>query len=928
MSLTVVTVVLSNDQPIFLENCLSAIEKQSFRSDRILVVDTSTETSTEKVLDAFVSRSSKHAVIKVEEKANFAELSALGIKQVLSGIENLANVAVWLVHDDSVPEVHALAELVRTLEVSPIVGIASPKQLALDNPKLIVQQGLTVTSSLKPFSIVNDELDQKQHDSMSDVLAVSSNAMLIRASLWVELAGFSLSAPELAQDIELGIRAHQLGFRVVVVPTARVRHGELSLHSRRNRKWLGGSVKYALAKATNHLRLSQWPMLLAFGYWLSLPLTSVVQIFYLMLLKRPDRIWFTLRANFWAFLTFRARIRDRHGLPIKPLRGLFATATQVKSRRRLALEMVEQQENLASFDNQREKAQLSFAAGGGLWVMLLLAALSFAYFPLGQAVLGGYALPLSDQWLQLFANAGSSYQHIGLGLAAPSDPFNWVLLVIGSITFWAPNTALSWLLLLAKPLAFFGAWRLLSTLSARNSLRVVFALLYVLWPSFTTSQAEGNFPAVIFAISLPWLIFCLLRVAKVGISSSVRSSAQSWSWLAASGLLLAVCYSSSPSSVLVLIGVVLVFLFLMGKRVILGLLVLIPAAAIFIPYLFFALVQNQNPLAILVDPTLAIPNQQPNLFEALASDQPFAWVALGILALASFSLISRARSILLSWIVILFGVVNLWLLSSITFPGGGLGSINFPREGIVYLSTEAAVAAIALTVCVVFVIWLDSLTRSGVRKLVVTALLIAGLAPLAAASALTPTEIKFGDSRNLPAIFTAEAKAGSQLRLLIITGNSEQSFRAEIVQPNGVRLDSISSSYRMNPVNLSSEYPGKPELAKLVANLVSANEQDIQASLKASGVGFVLVPESSSNGDIQVALNAAPELDQVGKTDFGQLWRVKKPGEITTDESLTYWSLTKTLQLAVLIGFVLLALPTSRGRKQRVSNEFSEGESE
>ena len=187
MSLRVVAVVISNDQPNFLANSLNAIERQSFNCERILVVDTSTEVEVEKVLEDFISRSSKHAVVKVEEKANFAELAALGIKQALVGIENLDDIAIWLVHDDCVAEVHALAELVRTLELSPLVGVASPKQLAVENPKIIVQQGLSLSPSLRPFSLVNDELDQKQHDGMSDVLAVSTNAMLVRANLWAEL---------------------------------------------------------------------------------------------------------------------------------------------------------------------------------------------------------------------------------------------------------------------------------------------------------------------------------------------------------------------------------------------------------------------------------------------------------------------------------------------------------------------------------------------------------------------------------------------------------------------------------------------------------------------------------------------------------------------------------------------------------------------
>lgn len=929
MSLRVVAVVISNDQPNFLTNSLNSIERQSFTCERILVVDTSSETEVEPVLQDFISRSSRHAVVKVEEKANFAELAALGIKQALVGIDNLENVAIWLVHDDCVAEVHALAELVRTLELSPLVGLASPKQLAVENPKIIVQQGLSLSASLRPFSLVNDELDQKQHDGMSDVLAVSTNAMLVRANLWADLGGFSVHAPEYAQDIEFGIRAHQLGFRVVVVPTARVRHGELSINNKRSRKWLGGSAKSAVAKATNHLRLSQWPALLALGYWLALPVISIVQIFWLLLVKRPDRIGFTLRANLWAFFTVRARLKDRKPGSIRSLRPLFVSRQMLRARSRLALEIQEQRVNLEGYETQRVASQVSFAAGGGLWLMLLLGVLSYQFFPFGQAAVGGYALPLSDSWLELFANTASSYQHIGLGLAAPSDPFNWVLLAIGSLTFFAPNLAFSWLLILAKPLAFFGAWRLLSTITPRNSVRLILAAAYVFWPAFTQAQNEANFPSVIFAVVLPWLIFCLARFAKVGISATVRSSAQGWSWLAISALLFAVCLVSSPSSIALLTITYLVFIFLLGKRFILGLFVLLPAIVASGPYFAYQLFSNQNALFVLADPTLALPNQQQSLLTAVFGLDPiFSWFAVALVGFATLTLISRSRKIVGLWLVVLLTLGNTWLISSLAFPGGGFASINYDLVAEVYLSTNASSMFLILVILSIIAFWLESLTRANFRRLSLGLVAAGALAPLMVGSLLTPSNLRFTDSRNLPAIFTAEAKAGSQLRMLIITGTAEQSFRAELVQAGGLKLDALSTAYRLSPVNLSSEYPGKEQLAKLVANLVSANGKRLNLDLQNAGVGFILVPASSSNGDIQVALNTSAELDQVGTTEYGQLWRVINPKEINTDPSQGYWSITKTIQLAVIFGYILLALPTSRGRKKRISNQLIEEEVE
>jgi len=928
MSMRVVAVVVSNDQPQFLQSTIAALDKQSFRIERTLIVDSSSEDDISSVLATFEKSSPRNAVFKVEEKANFAELVATGIKQALSGFDSLNEIAIWVLHDDTNPEVHALAELVRALEISPLVAIASPKQVSIENPKIILQQGLTVTRSLKPFSLVTNELDQKQFDSMTDVLAVTSNAMLIRATSWADLGGFSLDAPEFAADIDLGIRAHQLGSRVVVVPTSRVRHAQLSLNGLRKKKWLGGSVKYGMAKATNHLRLTHSPLLLAFLYWLTLPAYSVLQILWLLLVKRPDRIPFTLKANIWAFFTIRARLRDRHRYSLKSLKALLATREQVKAKSRIAFEVAEQKlklENFASTETTRV-SQSGFAASGGLWWMFGLLALSFAYLPTGQSLFGGFALPLSDNWLQLFSNTGASYQNTGMGLVAPSDPFSWVLLLIGSLTFWAPNLALSFLLLLAKALAFFGAWRLLSLVTARGGLRAVFALVYALWPAFNVAQSEANIPAVIFTIALPWFIFSLARAARMGITTSIRSSEQSWSWIAASGLLCAVVCVSAPSVLITLIVIGLSFAVLARKRLAALSFIALPAAALMLPYLVFQVLGNHSWLGILADPTISLPSSQTSVLQALlGKDQVFGWCAVGMLALAILGLLSRAKGVLLAWLIALIALVNLWFVQGIRFTAGGTSSIFLPPTEWVYDSSTPAVMLTALSALVAIVLWLESITRSGFRKFVVTAVFLTVSAPLAFSAVVTPSATSFTDGRNLPAIVAAEATASSNLRLLVISRDQDLKFRAELIWPDGNKLDTVSTAYRLSALNAGqvTDSQLQQSLTELVGNLVSANGKSPKKALLDAQVGFVLVPERIGNGDLGVALNSVVELDQVGLTEFGQLWRVKSAVS-TKKEPLSLWSTTKSVQLGLLLAFVLLALPTSRGRKRNEPFDLSD----
>jgi len=921
MSMRVVAVVVSNDQPQYLKSTLDALEKQSFRIERTLVVDSSVEEGMPELLVDFEKSSPRNAVFKVSERANFAELVATGIKQVLNGFDELTNTAIWVLHDDTIPEVHALTELVRALELSPLVAIASPKQVAVENQKIILQQGLTVTRSLKPFSLVTDELDQKQYDSMTDVLAVTSNAMLIRATSWSELGGFSLDAPEFAADIDLGIRAHQVGSRVVVVPTSRVRHAQLSLNGLRQKKWLGGSVKYAMAKATNHLRLVHSPLFLAFLYWLALPVYSVLQILWLLLVKRPDRSLFTLKANLWAFFTIRARLRDRHGVSFKSLTALLATREQVKAKSRIAFEVAEQKLKLENFaaESTLRVGQTGFAASGGLWWMFALAALSYPFLPMGESISGGYALPLSSSWLQLFSNTGASFQNIGMGLAAPSDPFNWVLLLVGSITFWAPNLALSFLLLSAKAVAFFGAWRLLSLVTARGSLRAVFALLYALWPAFAIAQNQANFPAVIFTMCLPWFIFSLARSARLGITTSIRSSEQSWSWIAASGLLCAVVSVSAPSVLITLLIIGLVFAVVARKRLAALSLIALPAATLMLPYLVYQVFGNQSWLGVFADPTISLPSSQQTILESfLGQDSIFGWCSVGVLGLATFALLSRAKGLLLCWGIALIALVNLWVIQGIRFASGGVGSSFLTPTEWVSDSSAPAVALAALAVLIALVIWLDSITRSGFRRFVTTAVFILASLPLAFSSALSHSDLVFTEDRNLPAIVAAEAKAGSNLKLLVISRDEDVKFRAELVWADGIKLDTVSTTYRLSALNAGSTNDSQLQssLSTLVANLVSANGRNPSQELLDAQVGFVLVPERTGNGDLGVALNSVSQLDQVGLTEFGQLWRVKAAVS-SNQEKLSLWSITKTVQLVVLLGYVLLALPTSRGRKRK-----------
>ena len=112
--------------------------------------------------------------------------------------------------------------------------------------------------------------------------------------------------------------------------------------------------------------------------------------------------------------------------------------------------------------------------------------------------------------------------------------------------------------------------------------------------------------------------------------------------------------------------------------------------------------------------------------------------------------------------------------------------------------------------------------------------------------------------------------------------------------------------------------------------MVSANGTNLTGSLSDSHVAYVLVPntQTSANNDLANALDSVAELDSAGLTDFGRLWRVNVAVTPAPDDAKSPWSITKLVQLSILLGFVLLAIPSgaSQRRKSKSTEIFIDSE--
>jgi hypothetical protein len=184
---------------------------------------------------------------------------------------------------------------------------------------------------------------------------------------------------------------------------------------------------------------------------------------------------------------------------------------------------------------------------------------------------------------------------------------------------------------------------------------------------------------------------------------------------------------------------------------------------------------------------------------------------------------------------------------------------------------------------------------------------------------------------------SAEAKAGSALKLLSIrpslNSNQELVFAAEIVNGDGVQFEDISLSYRFAVAEISETSPEFAQISQLVADLASGSTGQIKTALHQLEIGYVLVANSSlqQSAELAFSLDSIAELEAVGNTDFGQLWRVREPNQsVKTDvaSQQASWSVTKVVQLSILLSFGLMALPSRNGRRRAEDSEIFVDENE
>ena len=136
-----------------------------------------------------------------------------------------------MLHDDCAPEPGCLATLLTAADASPSAGVLGPLALDWDDPRLVVEAGLSTDASghrqtgIGPSELDWSRLGRGHGTSRAPRCSPCPRpGMLVRRELWERLGGFDPAIPLLREDIDFGWRANRAGRSCCACPPRGMRH--------------------------------------------------------------------------------------------------------------------------------------------------------------------------------------------------------------------------------------------------------------------------------------------------------------------------------------------------------------------------------------------------------------------------------------------------------------------------------------------------------------------------------------------------------------------------------------------------------------------------------------------------------------------------------------------------------------------------------
>ncbi len=914
----VTAVLVAHDGAHWLPETLHAVKTQRRPVQRFVAIDTGSRDDTRLLLEEGVGEAS---VLEVPRDTGFGVAVAFAV-QAFAGAPGLASTRsdagapidwIWLLHDDSAPSPGALEALLELADEMPSAGVIGPKLQAWDNPRVLLELGLTIDrGGRRETGLESGELDHGQHDTVRDVLAVNTAGMLVRRDVWDALDGLDPALPLFRDDLDFGWRANLAGHRVIVCPQAVVRHAEAASAGTRRT-----SVVTRYPRRVDRRAALRTMLVNMSGWWLPvialrLFLASLVRTVAFIITKRPADGWDELVATTSVFghPGEIARIRRSH----RAMRTERAHQVQ-----RLLAPPGARLQHYADAVGARFAAVNDDGSGRGLPrriltqpVLLLVVALTLLtliaqWKVVGGSLSGGALLPAPLGASDLWHTYTASWHDTGFGSSATAPPYLAVLAGLAAILFGSARLVVELVLIGCVPLAGLSAYLAARPLVISVRLRSWLAATYGLLPVATGSVAGGRLGVAMVVILLPPLLAMLcrsllpplsprapaMRLAARRTGRRLPGTRTSWG----AGLVLAAASAFDPV-VYLLLGplIVVATVGAVVRRswwgLWRGLVVLVVPPLLLLPWSarllthpeLFAVGIGQQDAGLQAS---KLPAYDLLLLHPGGPGLPPAWVFGGLVLVGLLGLLQLTRPgpARLGWLFACTGLIVGCVISHlhVHIPDAGIGGSATEVAGWPGSATALLGAGVLMSVAAAAGRLRPRLSQTsfGWRQpvaLILTA--AAGLAPVVAGVAWLARGVgpvlTAGPTNVLPAFVTAEFNADGEPRTIVLRPASPgsgvgggagagQAVDYAVLRNRGPQLG--DADLPPAPAQVSA-------VSQAVADLAAGAGPLAATDLAHVGIGYVLVP-STRDGGLNATIAQAGGLREQASSAAWRLWQVE-----------------------------------------------------
>ena len=575
-SFSITALLVTHDGASWLPDVIAALTSQSRPIDRLFAVDTGSEDNSVKLLAA-----SGIPFVKEARDMGFGDAieHALALTPPIASVAGERQEWLWLLHDDCAPKRDALEKLCEALIDRPQVAIAGPKILGWHDRDHLLEVGISIaTNGARYTGLERDEQDQGQHDTIREVLSVSTAGMLVRRDIFERLGGLDINLALFRDDVDFGWRAAVAGYTAICAPEAVLYHAEAAASERRA---VDVSEAFLHRPLLLDRRNAAYVLLVNSSWWLlpwislQLLITSGIRALLNLLMKLPGYAGDEVGAVGLLLLhpaeliiarkkrkAFRL-ISPRTVAPFLPstwsqIRAAMDHLREIigeKLHPQLSEGTLSQAAEYSSLDPVSEefdegdlttplvapsllkkiirKPQVLIALTIGL-ISLIAARSRFGFLS------GGALVSAPASGLTLMHHYLDSWHQVGAGSASQLPPWTALLGISSIITGFNLKLLLSLIFIVAPGITYIAVYRVLLRLDVRRNAALIGAGIYAASPLLWGAINQGRLGTLLVLQLLPTLL------SLKPFSRELSSGATSWRKVFALSLLAAVIFSFAP----------------------------------------------------------------------------------------------------------------------------------------------------------------------------------------------------------------------------------------------------------------------------------------------------------------------------------------------------------------------------------------------